>query len=264
MKLNDKSRHDDLINAWERLVERNPEDNGYLFGLEKARNVQPETRREFWMDLAKKYPKSNAIKLIPLEFLQGNCNPFPLFDMLGDEFRIAVDLYLRACLSKGVPSTFVSLKSVYDNAEKRQILQDLAEGYLKSLKATATFPPSNETQPNGTATKSEPPTTLLWTLYFLSLHYAHPKSKRELAKSFQYIDEAINHTPTLVELYLTKARLLKYKGDLSGAVDVVMAARDLDMQDRFVNTKVGKYLLRNNRNDEALQILKDFTRVSRP
>jgi hypothetical protein len=41
-----------------------------------------------------------------------------------------------------------------------------------------------------------------------------------------------------------------------------MVARDLDMQDRFVNTKVGKYLLRANRNEEALQILKEFSRVS--
>ena len=172
-----------------------------------------------------------------------------------------MDQYLRAYLSKGVPSTFVSLKSLYDNVEKRQIIEDLAESYLHSLKADSIFPSPYDSQRNGAATKSEPPTTLLWTLYFLSLHHAYPRSKRDLAKSFQYIDEAINHTPTLVELYLTKARLFKYKGDLSGAVDVIMMARELDMQDRFVNSKVGKYLLRNNRNDEALQILKDFTRV---
>ena len=183
----------------------------------------------------------------------------------GEEFRIAVDKYLRASLSKGVPSTFVSLKPLYTNPSKRQIIQDLAESYLASLKVDSTFPdPPNSTpsQPNGTTTKSEPPTTLLWTLYFLSLHYAHPKSERDVSKSLTFIEQAIEHTPTLVELHLTKARVLKYKNDLSGAVDAIMAARDLDMQDRFVNTKVGKYLLRANRNEEALQILKEFSRVS--
>jgi hypothetical protein len=75
MKLNDKSKHDDVIMAWERLVERNPEDKRYLLGLEKARNVQPENRKAFWDGLAKKYPKSNSIKVIPLQFLQGNSNP---------------------------------------------------------------------------------------------------------------------------------------------------------------------------------------------
>jgi peptide alpha-N-acetyltransferase len=182
---------------------------------------------------------------------------------VGDEFRIAVDKYLRAYLSKGVPSTFVSLKPLYDNLEKRQIIQDLAESYLVSLKADSTFPPPTDSsdQPNGTSEKSEPPTTLLWTLYFLALHYAHPKSHRHVPKSLEIIEQAIQHTPTLVELHLTKARLLKYQGKLSEAVDSIMLARDLDLQDRFVNTKVGKYLLRVNRNDEAMQILKDFTRV---
>ena len=173
-----------------------------------------------------------------------------------------MDKYLRAFLSKGVPSTFVSLKSLYTNSEKRQIIQDLAESYLASLKINSTFPSNELTSlPNGTSTTSEPPTTLLWTLYFLSLHYAHPKSQRDVPKSLEFIEEAIQHTPTLVELYLTKARLLKYQNDISGAVDAIMVARELDLQDRFVNTKVGKYLLRCNRNDEALQILKEFTRV---
>jgi NMDA receptor-regulated protein 1 len=71
MKLNDKSKYDDVVRAWERLVERNPGDQEYLIGLEKVKNVQPEDRKAFWDDLAKKYPKSNAVKLIPLEFLQG-------------------------------------------------------------------------------------------------------------------------------------------------------------------------------------------------
>jgi N-alpha-acetyltransferase 15/16, NatA auxiliary subunit len=183
---------------------------------------------------------------------------------VGDEFRIAVDKYLRAYLSKGVPSTFVSLKPLYSNLEKRQIIQDLAESYLTSLKTDSTFPPpvDSSNQPNGTSEKSEPPTTLLWTLYFLALHYSHPKSHRDVPRSLEIIEEAILHTPTLVELHLTKARLLKYQGKLSEAVDAIMVARDLDLQDRFVNTKVGKYLLRVNRNDEALQVLKDFTRVS--
>jgi peptide alpha-N-acetyltransferase len=187
--------------------------------------------------------------------------------MIGDDFRIAVDKYLRSFLSKGVPSTFVSLKSLYTVPEKRQIIQDLAESYLASLRSDRTFPPPIDTtsqQPNGTSDQTEPPTTLLWKLYFLALHYAHPKSERNVTKSLALIEEAIEHTPTLVELHLTKARLLKYQGDLSAAVDAIMVARELDMQDRFVNTRVGKYLLRCNRNDEALQILKEFTRPDSP
>jgi N-alpha-acetyltransferase 15/16, NatA auxiliary subunit len=71
-KLDDKSKQEDLVKAWERLVERNPENKEYLFGLEKARNVSPENRKAFWEELAEKYPKANLVKVIPLEFLEGS------------------------------------------------------------------------------------------------------------------------------------------------------------------------------------------------
>lgn len=69
-KLNDKSKHEDLVNACEKLVERNPENKEYLMELEKAKN--PSDRKAFWEELAAKYPKATSIKVIPLEFLQGN------------------------------------------------------------------------------------------------------------------------------------------------------------------------------------------------
>jgi hypothetical protein len=70
-KLNDKSKHEDLVNAWEKLVERNPENKDYLIGLEKAKNLSPADRKTFWEGLAAKYPKATSIKVIPLEFLEG-------------------------------------------------------------------------------------------------------------------------------------------------------------------------------------------------
>lgn len=70
-KLNDRSKQDDLIDAWERLVDRNPDNKDYLFGLEKVKLQTGVERRAFWDELATKYPKAAAIKSIPLEFLEG-------------------------------------------------------------------------------------------------------------------------------------------------------------------------------------------------
>jgi hypothetical protein len=70
-KLNDKSRKEDSINAWERLVERNSENKEYLFGLENAKDIREGDRKAFWSELAEKYPKSTIIKVIPLSFLEG-------------------------------------------------------------------------------------------------------------------------------------------------------------------------------------------------
>jgi hypothetical protein len=74
-KMNDESKRDESITAWERLVERNPENREYLLGLEKAQNLSPADRKTFWEELAIKYPKATSIKLIPLDFLEGmSCN----------------------------------------------------------------------------------------------------------------------------------------------------------------------------------------------
>lgn len=112
---------------------------------------------------------------------------------------------MRAGLRKGVPSLFVNLKKLYDNPHKEKVIEQLAEGYLQCLKEYGTFTPPNENESEDDIVK-EPPTAYLWTLYLLSQHYDH---KRDTTKALKLIDEAIDHTPTLVELYMTKGRILK-------------------------------------------------------
>ena len=106
----------------------------------------------------------------------------------------------------------------------------------------------------------EPPTTLVWTLYFLGQHYA--TSPKTFAKAIEYIERAISHTPTLPELYMVHARVLKRAGDLLGASATMNVAWRLDLQDRFLNTKNAKYLLRAGFIPEANAMLGLFTRVS--
>jgi len=78
MKLNDKSKQEDLIKAWEKLVDRNPENREYLFGLEKAKNISLAERKSFWEELAQKYPKTTSVKVIPLDVLQGGPHEYDL------------------------------------------------------------------------------------------------------------------------------------------------------------------------------------------
>jgi peptide alpha-N-acetyltransferase len=75
----------------------------------------------------------------------------------------------------------------------------------------------------------------------------------------------MDHTPTLPELYMMKARVLKRAGDPYGAVCALDDSRKLDAQDRFVNTKSGKYRLRAGMLHEAGNIFtKMFTKVASP
>ena len=153
-------------------------------------------------------------------------------------------------MSKGIPSLFVDLKDLYRDQGKQQIIEELVEGYNKSY--------APEANASSSSSPSEPPTTYLWSLYFLSQHYLHLSQH---SRALNLLDLAISHTPTLPELYTCKARVLKRSGDVYGAARSLNDARLLDLQDRFLNTKCAKYRLRAGLSDEALEILGLFTKV---
>ena len=52
----------------------------------------------------------------------------------------------------------------------------------------------------------EPPSSLLWSIVLLA---QHNDIVGQSLKSLDLIDEAIEHTPTDVQLYMVKARILK-------------------------------------------------------
>lgn len=54
--------------------------------------------------------------------------------------------------------------------------------------------------------KEEPPTTLLWVQYFLAQHFDFIG---QTSLALQYINTAIDSTPTLIELFLIKAKIYK-------------------------------------------------------
>ena len=49
---------------------------------------------------------------------------------------------------------------------------------------------------------------------------------------------------------------------MEAAARVMNDARELDLQDRFINSKSAKYYIRNDKIEEAEKILGLFTRVS--
>ncbi len=52
----------------------------------------------------------------------------------------------------------------------------------------------------------ESPSTLLWTKVFLAKHF---NTIGDGSRALELINQAIDHTPTEVQLYMTKARILK-------------------------------------------------------
>lgn len=170
----------------------------------------------------------------------------------GDEFEELAKPYVLSALTKGIPSLFADIKALYGDPHKQQIIEDIVEALRESLSSEHSPPPPS-------SGPDEPPTTYLWTLYFLAQHYSFLSKP---SRSLSLLNLALQHTPTLPELYTCKARVLKRAGDPYGAAQCLEAARLLDGQDRFLNTKCAKYRLRAGLIEEANEILGLFTKVN--
>ncbi|CAF3365910.1 unnamed protein product [Rotaria socialis] len=226
------------------LIERNTENKKYYHMLEKCLQVTDiNDKMKLYENLIEKYPRADAPKQITLHFLTG------------ESFAKAIGSYLQKGFQKGVPSLFQSVKSLYATSDKVQIIDTLLLTYLNNLTKYGTFETLSDTE-NLTA-EVEPATSLLWLQYYLAQHYDY---LGEINKAFQYINQAIYDTPTLVELYMFKAKIFKHAGDYQTAASWMDEAQSMDTADRFVNCKCTKYFLRANQINTALEIAGKFTR----
>lgn len=238
--------YDEAIKIYEGLIKRNPENTLYYNKFIESKQVTDideivELYKKFQVD----YPQSICPKRLPLNVAAGN------------RFRELIDDYLRRGLRKGVPPLFVNIRSLYGDEQKVKIIEDLAVSYHDQLQKSSHFSSADEEA----KLPAEPASALLWTLYFLSQHY---DNLRETEKALQYINAAIAHTPTLIELFVAKGRIYKHAGDLIEAYKWLDEAQSLDTADRYINSKCAKYMLRANMVKEAEEICAKFTREDVP
>ena len=95
-------------------------------------------------------------------------------------------------------------------------------------------------------------------MYFLAQHFDF---LGDSVKAADYIDKVLEHTPTLLEGLMMKARIYKHAGNSIYASRFMDEARQLDLQDRFINSKATKYLVRNDDIDAAEKTIALFAKV---
>lgn len=229
MKLGNKK---EASKVYRTLIKRNPDDTRYYRLLEVSLGIEANNklRKAVYERFQRIYPKADPPKFIPLTFVKDK-----------QEFKSKAGAYIVPQLKRGVPATFGNVKPLYRKrpAQIPPIVEEVVLEYLATLDA------------------KETPIPFVWTCYFLAQHYLFVQ---DFARAQEYIDRAIDHTPTLVELYIVKARVLKHLGLLEDAASTIDDGRELDLQDRFINTKTVKYYLRANTVDEAVDVVSAFTR----
>ncbi|KAL8465775.1 hypothetical protein ACS0TY_035031 [Phlomoides rotata] len=222
-------RFDEGEELYKKLLSMNPDNYRYYEGLQRClgqysangqySSDEIDRLEALYATLSKQYNRSSAVKRIPLDFLSA------------EKFRLAAESYIRPFLTKGVPSLFSDLSPLYDHPGKADILEQLILELEHTIMTTGGYP--------GRVDK-EPPSTLMWTLFYLAQHYDR-RGQYDLA--LKKIDEAIEHTPTVIDLYSVKSRILKHAGDPVAAAALADEARCMDLADRYVNSECVKRML---------------------
>ncbi|TWW55875.1 N-alpha-acetyltransferase 15 [Takifugu flavidus] len=232
-------RPEEAAVVYRRLLERNPENWAYYHGLEKAlKPNSSEERLKIYEDSWVKFPKGLVPRRLPLNFLTG------------EKFHECLDKYLRMNFIKGCPPVFTTLKSLYTDKEKVSIIEELVVGYESNLKSCRMFSENDDG-------KEEPPTTLLWVQYFLAQHFDFINQP---SRALEYINSAIDSTPTLIELFAIKAKIYKHAGNIKEAARWMDEAQALDTADRFINSKCAKYMMKASLIKDAEEMCSKFTR----
>ena len=79
---------------------------------------------------------------------------------------------------------------------------------------------------------------MLWLMYFISNHYLF---KKDVENALKYVNMAVEHTPTLLDLYTLKGKIMQIAGDRSTAAKLFEEARVLDQADRALNAIAACY-----------------------
>lgn len=205
-------------------------------------------------ELFPEFKYSAAVQRIPMGLVEG------------ERLKNALDVFIRKSLVKGVPSLCLELSTFFliERDERFHIADDpfqikahptfklvvgMVDEYIASLKANNKLLPTDDFE--------EPPSTVLWTWYLRAgLH----ELAAEYSEGLALLDQCIKHTPTAVDVYELKARLLKAAGDIKAAVECLDQGRDLDRQDRYINNQTTKYMLEAGMEKDALDRISLFTK----
>ncbi|KAG9017506.1 hypothetical protein FRB90_001015 [Tulasnella sp. 427] len=205
-------RSDEAIEAYDCLLAQNPESFEYYRGYFLAKgidleNISEETRPKVlkvFEALAEALPKATGPRRLALDVASG------------DSFKAIAEAYLQSGLVRGIPSLFADVKALYRDAEKRDAMGDIALQFSSRLGEALASPSSSKSEYD--------PTTYVWSLYFLAQHHSYI-SPTSPETALNFINKALEHTPTLPELYMAKARILKRAGDPIGASQAMEDAR---------------------------------------
>ena len=228
------NQHDLAQKEYTWLITRNPENIEYYLAFEMI--IKPKTlqdRLNMFDIINSRFERALTGKRYILEFLPSG----------HEEFETRLKDYILSAIIKGRPALFQDLKSFYKSGSNNQGKVKVIESVLLSLLEDESI------------IKSCYP----WACYYLTKHYI---KLGQYDSALKYVNNGIEHTPTLVELYVVKAKVFRKQNELVKSVECIIEAQELDTADRFTNCLACKYLISNNEVERAEKMLAKFVKES--
>lgn len=179
----------------EKLLQLNSNNKAYYKQILEVEGIDVEKpsagNDQKIVDILSKYeellPKSNAHQRLAVDLLSA-----------GPLFKQKVTQYMRPQIIKGIPSLINDFKSMYRNhPEKAVILGEVLQEMNDNMEKDMVLHPDDE--------EEQDPTVQFWLYYFISQHHFR---MYDIDKAFEWVAKAIEHTPTVLELYIHKAKIM--------------------------------------------------------
>eukprot|EP00762_Andalucia_godoyi_P002838 ANDGO_04457.mRNA.1 N-terminal acetyltransferase A complex subunit nat1 len=218
---------------YEKLVKRIPGNVSYISSLLRctlaSENVFDDVDTSIYVskveEIAASFPRTASF-----------CTMLVLQRLRGSELEERLSKFVYENVSKGVPSLWSSLKSLYKiDASNAAVMQRVFEKF------------SSNSETNSEAR--------LWSRVALARHHDF---LGDHALSLRLIEECMSESADIPDFFIVKARILKHEHRLHAAFEVAESGRKLDVSDRFMNAFAVKYAIRAGRVSKAEELMALF------
>lgn len=171
----------------------------------------------------------------------------------GDQFKTVFNSTFLTYIKQNIPSIFINVKFIYTKQPKKiPIIEEVLLAHVNSIKA---FNRLDSNLANNEDLDITP--NFIWVHYYAAMHYDFC---RNLEEALKYINKAIDSTPSVVEFFMIKSKILKHGGQLEEASKAYLVAKRLDLGDRYLNAKYAKTQVRQGALTEAVETMKEFVK----
>lgn len=168
-----------------------------------------------------------------------------------DDFRKLFLEYFTTQVKITIPSFYINVKFIYESQQyKIPTISEILTAHIKSIESNNLLDTSLT---NGEKLGENP--NIIWVYFYAAQHYDN-LANSELA--LKYINLAIDNTPSVVEFYMVKSRILKHCLLFEESAQSYLKAKRLDLGDRYLNAKYAKIYARIGDVKESVKIMTNF------